>query len=355
MKSLVLILLLITSQLTFGQAVDIALRFEDGIDMRTRNFGLDLNATTNIDATLGEENLPSFFPPGIEVRFDLNPFSVNAQSYKDYRAAASFPYTGNVEHRLIWQYSSGAPGMTIYYNLPTGVQIRFTDAFGIPGFVLFDSGILSGTGSYLVPNATSYTSAKLFVTYNSVLPVELVFLNAAVNDKNVTLNWQTATEINNYGFDIEKKFGISPWNKIGFIHGNGNSNSPKNYSYTDQDISLSGQYYYRLKQIDSDGTFEYSSTIEIDVSSPAKYKLKQNFPNPFNPTTTISFSVAKKSNIRLIVYNQIGQIVDEILNSVMEAGNYNFTWTAENLSSGIYYYEIQSKDFRSVKKMTLIK
>jgi hypothetical protein len=159
-------LLFITSN-NYAQAFLDSLIFNDGIDSRTRYYGLDLTATNGIDVALGEENLPPTFPPGIEVRFDLSPAPISAtgQSYKDFRNASSFPFSGTVEHRLIWQYSSGATGMTISYNLPTGVQIRFTDA--ILG-TIFDSGLLSGTGSFLIPSGLGYTSAKLFITYTNV-------------------------------------------------------------------------------------------------------------------------------------------------------------------------------------------
>ncbi|NWF88766.1 MAG: choice-of-anchor D domain-containing protein [Ignavibacteriaceae bacterium] len=164
----ILSMLFVFTSNNFAQAFKDSLIFNDGIETRTRYYGLDLSATTGIDAALGEENLPPSFPPGIEVRFDLSPFGVSGASvYKDYRAASSFPFSGTVEHRLVWQYSSGSTGMTINYNLPAGVQIRFQDAF-TPTGALFNSGDLSGSGSYLIIGGTTYTSAKLFVTYTNL-------------------------------------------------------------------------------------------------------------------------------------------------------------------------------------------
>lgn len=350
-----LLLLFIVSAIKFAAAqpaVDISLLFADGIETRTRNLGLDLTATLGIDVSLGEEALPPIFPPGIEVRFDLAPFGVTAQSYKDYRPASGFPFSGIVEHRLVWQYSTGSTGMTITYGLPAGVTMRLTDP--ITG-TIFNSGILSGNGSYVLPHATAWTSAKLFMQYNEVLPVELTSFSAVVNGNNVNLRWETAIETNNFGFEVERKAQNSSWQKIGFVPGNGNSNSPKYYSYIDKNISSAGIYYYRLKQYDIDGTFDYSEIIAAEIASPTKFSLKQNFPNPFNPSTTISFALPVKSGVRINIYNQIGQLVEEVLNSVFEAGNHEIKFDAKNLSSGIYFYEIQADNFKSIKKMTLLK
>ncbi len=345
-------IVLATKFIVAQPVVDILLNFADGVETRNRNLGLDLTATVGIDPSLGEEALPPIFPPGIEVRFDLTPFGVNAQSYKDYRPASGFPFTGTVEHRLVWQYSVGATGMTITYNLPSGVTMRFTDA--ITGMI-FNSGILAGNGNYLLPNATAWTSAKLFMYYDAVVPVELTSFTASVNGNNVYLFWETVTEINNFGFEIERKAQNSSWQKIGFVPGNGTSNSPKHYNFIDQNISSVGMYYYRLKQYDTDGTFDYSEIIAAEIVSPTKFSLKQNFPNPFNPSTTISFSLPIKSNVKINVYNQIGQLVEQVLNSVFDAGNHKIIFNAKNLSSGVYFYEIQTDNFKSIKKMTLIK
>ena len=107
------------------------------------------------------------------------------------------------------------------------------------------------------------------------------------------LNWETATELNNYGFEVERlvlSAERQAWDKIGFVNGNGNSNSPKDYSFVDDKVSA-GKYSYRLKQIDNDGQFEYSKTINVDFNGVKKFELSQNYPNPFNPTTTIRFNL----------------------------------------------------------------
>ncbi|MFZ1517229.1 MAG: hypothetical protein WAU11_00550, partial [Ignavibacteriaceae bacterium] len=138
---------------------------------------------------------------------------------------------------------------------------------------------------------------------NASLPVELTSFSAITIGKDVKLNWNTATEINNYGFEVERKVGslqstVGNYEKIGFVNGNGNSNSPKNYSFVDDKVTT-GKYSYRLKQIDNDGQFEYSKTIEVDMNGVKKYELTQNYPNPFNPTTSIQYAISSKQFVTL--------------------------------------------------------
>ena len=186
------------------------------------------------------------------------------------------------------------------------------------------------------------------------LPVELTTFSASIVKNKVELNWETATEVNNYGFNIERKPETGSWNKIGFVEGSGNSNSPKHYTFTDNTITA-GKFLYRLKQIDIDGSFEYSDAIEVDLSSPVKYELSQNFPNPFNPTTSIQFSLPEASKVKLVVYNIIGEQVAELVNKNMEAGYHNVQFNAGNLNSGIYIYKIEANNFTQIRKMMLLK
>ena len=141
---------------------------------------------------------------------------------------------------------------------------------------------------------------------------------------------------------------------IGFAEGHGNSNSPKEYSFIDDEVT-SGKYAYRLKQIDNDGTFEYSKIIEIDVNVPLEFELSQNYPNPFNPSTTIKFSLPTTSSVKLSVFNILGEEVQTLVNETKEAGIYTINFNASQLNSGIYFYKLETRNFLLVKKMSLIR
>jgi hypothetical protein len=191
------------------------------------------------------------------------------------------------------------------------------------------------------------------------LPVELSsFTVVVVNETNVALNWETKTEVNNYGFDIQRRTDTDDpeegWISLGFVEGNGNSNSPKRYSFRDTNPWGGSKFIYRLKQIDTDGKFEYSDVVEIELI-PTKYELYQNYPNPFNPNTNIKFSLPEATRISIRVYNTVGEEITEILNKEYEAGYHKVEFNAGNYASGIYFYRLESKSFNDVKKLILIK
>ena len=199
---------------------------------------------------------------------------------------------------------------------------------------------------------------------SGALPVELTSFTASVGDNKVTLDWQTATEVNNYGFNVERSNPPLPsglplqgedmgWVAIGFIKGSGNSNSPKNYSFVD-DNPPSGTVEYRLKQIDNDGNFKYSRIVTV-TSLPTKFELWQNYPNPFNPTTTIQYAIPKAEHVTLKVYDELGREVTTLVNENKEAGQYKVSFNGSNLASGIYYYRLSAGDFTEVKKLILLR
>ena len=187
------------------------------------------------------------------------------------------------------------------------------------------------------------------------LPVELSSFTASLNQNTVDLNWQTKTEVNNYGFKVERSINEGKWDSIGFVEGHGNSNSPKEYSFTDNDLFAGGsKFQYRLKQVDNDGSFEYSDVVEVE-KVPIQYELSQNYPNPFNPSTTIRFSLPKQTQLKLNLYNILGELVETIIEGNYEVGNYKVTFNASNLPSGVYIYRIESSEFVQTKKMMLLK
>ena len=219
------------------------------------------------------------------------------------------------------------------------------------------------TNQATITGVTSFSDWSL--GDQSALPVELSSFSASTIGSNVKLSWQTATEVNNYGFEVER-YALSAerqaWEKIGFVNGNGNSNSPKSYTYEDKNITV-GKYSYRLKQIDNDGQFEYSKTIEIDLGVPMKFELSQNYPNPFNPTTTIRFNLPEASLnpsqggtlVKLTVYNILGQQVAVLVNDILESGVHTINFDASELNSGMYIYKLEAGSFTQTRKMTLVK
>lgn len=213
--------------------------------------------------------------------------------------------------------------------------------------------------------AIDNASQKLFVadfnnnrvlgfTASSALPVELSSFTASMTGTSVKLIWTTATEVNNYGFSAERKVQNEEWKEISFIQGNGNSNSPKNYTFVDSS-SLSGKIQYRLKQMDFDGKYEYSNVIEVKVETLTQFKLEQNFPNPFNPTTTISYNLPKSGLVNLVIYDVLGKEIKRLVSEYKQAGSYKINFDASALASGVYFYSLRANDFVSTKKMLLLK
>jgi uncharacterized protein (TIGR02145 family) len=189
----------------------------------------------------------------------------------------------------------------------------------------------------------------------SELPVELSSFTATVNDNNVNLNWNTASELNSSSFEIQRKSeNKTNWIKIASIPASGNSNSPKNYFYFDKNISL-GKYTYRLKMIDLDGSFKYSNNIILEIKPPAKFDLYNAYPNPFNPVTTIKYQVPVNTLVTIKLFDAIGREITTIVNETKPAGIYEVTLNGKNLSSGIYFYRMDAGSFIKTKKIVIIK
>jgi hypothetical protein len=191
------------------------------------------------------------------------------------------------------------------------------------------------------------------VTLDVIIPVELTSFSALPNKNDVVLNWQTATEVNNQGFEIQRS-NDGEFEKIGFVPGHGTTTEIQSYIFIDENV-LPGEYSYRLKQMDYDGTTEYSNAVEVEVTQPIEYNLSQNYPNPFNPSTTIAYSILKDGLVTLKVYDVLGKEVVTLINEVQSAGTKNIIFDASDLSSGVYYYQLVSGEFTSIKKLILMK
>jgi photosystem II stability/assembly factor-like uncharacterized protein len=197
-------------------------------------------------------------------------------------------------------------------------------------------------------------SGTILRLYGAPVPVELTSFAASVSDRNVTLNWATATEINNRGFEVQRKSSTGDFVSVAFIDGRGTIQQPQSYTYIDKNVEF-GKYTYRLKQVDFNGLFSYSDPIEVDARIPAKFGLNQNYPNPFNPTTTISYEIAKETVVSLKVYDVIGNEIATLVNETKAPGTYDVIFDASKLSNGVYLYKIHAGNFTATKKLILIK
>ncbi len=243
--------------------------------------------------------------------------------------------------------------------------------------------LISRSSINTVTNTVSFDGLESLSRYtlassSAPLPVELAAFTAAsttakagqASSATVELNWETATEVNNYGFEIQRsavsyqqsagnspanrnKLNADSWQKIGFVKGSGNSNSPKEYSFVDSN-PLSGNVQYRLKQIDNDGGYKYSENVEAKIL-PTKYELYQNYPNPFNPGTAISYQLSAVSNVTLKIFDILGREVKTLVNEWQDAGYHNIQFNGSQLASGVYFYSIKAGKFVDAKKMTLLK
>lgn len=273
-------------------------------------------------------------------------------------------------------------GVDYYYRAFGGTRNRWGDYSGASvdpsddqTFYVFNEYALTrGTVLPLYPTEDGRWGTAFGVVPVGALPVELSSFTAKVlKSGGVQLNWRTETEVSNYGFEIERTAPLNPpkggtseeWQTIGFVEGHGNSNSPKEYLFTDKSV-FGGKYSYRLKQIDTDGSFEYSKEIEVDAGNiPGGFVLEQNYPNPFNPTTTIKFAVAETQKAELKVFDLLGNEVAVLFNGIADGGKiYEVEFDSHsglpsgevrNLTSGVYFYRLETESKVENRKMLLLK
>jgi len=319
-------------------------------------FGLDLTATDGVDTHLGEAALPGFPPGGYAAAWLYPDFTT--LSYNDYRAPGdppAFPYTGHKSFTIKLQNDLTANPMTVSWNLPGTIAATSTITAGtnVESF----SGIGSISFDY---NPVSLQYILVEVDFIDIVPVELTSFTASVSEGSVILNWTTATEINNQGFEIERTTPGQSWTQIGYVPGFGTTTEPKTYSLIDANV-VTGSYSYRLKQIDYDGTFSYSDEIEVEVDfAPNNYALFQNYPNPFNPSTSVRFQVPQTSSVTVKIYDMLGQEVRTLFAGEVVRGIYKANWNGLNdagvqMSSGSYIYKMVAGDFVQSMKMVLLK
>ncbi len=287
----------------------------------------------------------------VKVRYGSLTIPANAYPYgstpNDFGPPILFntPYLYNGGHLLIEIRHDGSAGTSRTNDAIT----TSTSGYGTLFSGCWGSGYTATTGSQ-----GNFSIVRL--TSDDPVPVELTSFTASTKNDNVILNWVTASETNNRGFEIERKTSNSAYTKIGFVNGNGSITELNSYSFTDSKL-ISGVYTYRLKQIDFDGTFSYSNEISAEVTTPYVYSLEQNYPNPFNPSTVINFGISEAGMVKISVHNLLGQKIAVLLNEYKNAGNYNVELNAAKLglNSGTYFYSIETGKFRATKKMILMK
>jgi hypothetical protein len=225
------------------------------------------------------------------------------------------------------------------------------------------AGTSTGTGTLKLDASDFYGATANDAMYiddysvsEMLVPVELTSFTANASSGQVTLDWSTASELNNLGFEIQRKSingqSSSDWTMVAFKEGHGTTSELNNYTYIDNVNELTADAVsYRLKQIDYNGNFEYSPEVMVDNLVPIAYGLDQNYPNPFNPSTVIEFKLPSENFVSLKVYNTLGQEVTTLVNEMREAGLHKINFNGENLTSGVYYYILRVSESNGSEKV----
>ncbi|MDR3609066.1 MAG: T9SS type A sorting domain-containing protein [Ignavibacteriaceae bacterium] len=249
--------------------------------------------------------------------------------------------------------------LNVYYS--NGSQANSTSLASIAKITFSGSGL----NFVLTNNSTATKDLSIIknITFSGTdggnpLPVELTNFISIINGNDVILVWNTAVEVNNLGFDIERNILQKGWEKIGFVRGYGNSSIPQKFLFTDSP-NMTGSISYRLKQIDYNGEFQYSNEIIVqignDLSKTTQYQLSQNYPNPFNPATTISYSLPIDGFVSFKVFDALGREVSTLVNENKKAGSYSVVFDGSRLASGVYFGKLNSGRYTSSIKMIIMK
>ncbi|QQS35187.1 MAG: T9SS type A sorting domain-containing protein [Ignavibacteriales bacterium] len=393
MKTLILFLVIFSGSFLFSQTTIVEWNFPNSPDDSLADAGIPPNALKIISpvGTTGSITYPAGFTTqsisttgwtdGLDTKYWMIEFSTSLYSQLTVSSRQQSSNTGprdfKIQYRVglagTWTDLAGTNPIIVANNFTLGV----VNEIPLPAvcddqpsvflrWIMISNnavtgGVVAGTGTSRIDNI------QIVSALNEPMPVELISFTGSVIENSVVLKWQTATETNNYGFEIERKIlkqarlpvgqvqnDNSGWERIGFVIGNGNINSPVNYFYEDKSVS-SGYYSYRLKQIDFDGKYAYSNVIELELSKPNNFSLEQNYPNPFNPLTTIEFSLREPSFVTIKIFNAAGEEVATILKEQKSEGDHKIIFDGSNFASGIYFYTLSDGSGISIKKMQLLK
>ena len=264
--------------------------------------------------------------------------------------ASSTLITGDASSVIL---TGGAQWINVFWQVGSSATLGANSTF--EGTILANTSITLGAGATMTGRllAGAVTATGAVTADSDVLPVQLTAFTATANRLNAVLHWSTATELNNYGFEIERRQS-GPWANVGFVPGAGTSSAPREYSYSDNNL-IPGRYAYRIKQVDMNGAFSYYGAAEIEIGSAEKtFELEANYPNPFNPSTTIRFTLANDGATLLRVYDMLGQSVMTLFDGNAEAGKmYQVTFDASGLPSGFYVAHLRSGNNQMIRKMLL--
>lgn len=299
----------------------------------TKNYNGQLTGQTGVHSRY-ETNLISTYQNQITYSYDSAVYVDNVEEYVfnflygNYNYVDSVLYADSVAKAFAGSYN------TTYYTKLWELSKNYT--------------------INLYKNASYRLACLIYTAYldGNLVPVELTSFTAVRNNEKISLDWSTATELNNYGFEIQKEVN-DVWENIGFVKGNGTTTEKHFYNFIDENTA-SSTIFYRLKQIDIDGSVNFSNEVEVN-GIPAEFTLEQNFPNPFNPSTTINFNLSNSTYIKLNIYNSNGELLTTLLEGYQGEGNHSIKFDASNLSSGIYFYKLEAGSFSQTHKMLLLK
>jgi len=283
----------------------------------------------------------------------------------------AFVYETNAPAGSTEGFGYAKPGTTIYdstnndngYSTETVIhldQLGFTDPLAPVSvmLVIFDPDNFSLGAPAWGPNGNFYkqwwgsewgSAYRILQPQLAQVPVELTSFTAIPIAKGVELRWMTASETNNSGFEVQRSTDNNSFTTLAFVNGRGTTSEQVEYQFTDNN-TISGVYYYRLRQVDFDGKFDFSQTVQVDVQAPVNFTLSQNYPNPFNPSTTISFGLPTASQVHIVVFDMLGREVATVVNKDFSQGTHQVVFNASNLASGTYVYQLNSVDDKGTKQ-----
>jgi hypothetical protein len=276
------------------------------------------------------------------------PVIINAQEIPGHFVSLTIDFVSMASPNLYVYKKKGLPSSPGDYYLWKNV------GYSSPPMTVIDSSTTDSIYTYSASHSPTPQSDEVTVYLTGVTPVELSSFNISAEGTYARLNWITSTETNNMGFEVQRSDDNNKWSKIGFIIGNGTTTEEKYYTYIDRQPST-GNVFYRLKQIDYDGTFAFSKTVQFSSAVITSYSLEQNYPNPFNPSTSFSYSIPESGFVSLKIFDLLGREIKSLVNEVKNAGSYSITFDADGLPSGTYIYQLKANSYNAAKKFVLLK